>query len=169
MISEIFVDQDGVLADFQKRYRQIYKTDPEIDYNSSNKKRKELHQKRFHDFIENKQFAVLEPMPDFKEGLEYLKQIHKDYKIPICILTSTAKEEYIKELSAQKGFWLKKYNVPFHPVFVPGKRYKHYYSKPGRVLIDDTKSTIVNWNSMSGIGIHHLSWKDTIKRINSLL
>nr|QMP83218.1 MAG: hypothetical protein [Caudoviricetes sp.] len=169
MISEIFVDQDGVLSDFKKRYAQLYKADPEEDYNASNTKRKNLHKKRFHDFIENKQFAVLEPMPDFKEGLEYLKGIHKQHKIPICILTSTANEDYIKELSAQKGFWLKKYNVPFHPVFVPGKKYKHYYSKPGRILIDDTKSTIDNWNGMGGIGIHHLSWKDTIKRINSLL
>lgn len=169
MINELFIDQDGVLADFQKRYRQIYKSDPEIDYNSSNKKRKELHQKRFHDFIENKQFAALEPMPDFKEGLDYLIRIHKEYKIPICVLTSTAKEEYIKELSAQKRFWLKKYNVPFHPVFVPGKRFKHFFSKPGRVLIDDTKSTIHNWNSMGGKGIHHTSWKKTISELNSLL
>jgi hypothetical protein len=169
MISELFIDQDGVLSNFQKRYSQLYKAAAEEDYNSSNKKRKELHQKRFHDFIENKQFAALEPMSDFKKGLEYLKRIHKDYNIPICILTSTAKEEYLNELSIQKKLWLKNYNVPFHPVFVPGKRYKHYYSKPGRVLVDDTESTITNWNSMGGTGVHHISWEDTIKRINSLL
>ena len=51
MISELFIDQDGVLADFKKRYVQLYKSDPETDYNAPNKKRKELHQKRFHDFI----------------------------------------------------------------------------------------------------------------------
>ena len=108
-------------------------------------------------------------MSDFKEGLEYLKQIHKNYKIPVCILTSTAKEEYLNELSQQKRFWLKKYNVPFNPVFVPGKRFKHYFSKPRRILIDDTKSNIDNWNSMGGTGIHHISWKKTITKLNSLL
>jgi hypothetical protein len=169
MIEEIFLDQDGVLSDFKKKYREVFKSDPEEDYNASNKKRKELHQKRFHEFIKNQYFAALEPMPDFKEGIEFIKRIHKEYNIPVCILTSTAKEEYMMELSAQKSLWLREHDVPFYPSFVPGKRFKHYFSKPNRVLVDDTKSTIDNWNSMGGVGIHHLSWRDTINKIKELL
>lgn len=169
MISEIFVDQDGVLSDFKKRYVQLFKANPEEDYNSKNKERKKLHHKRFDEFIKKEQFARLDPMPDFSEGIEYLKKIHKDYKIPICILTSVAREEYFNSLGNQKKFWLKHHNVPFFPVLVPGKRFKCLYSKPNRLLIDDTHSNINDWIRHGGIGIYHKNWKETINEINKLI
>ena len=159
MISEIFVDLDGVLANFHKRFDELYHAKPEIDY-PSNKKKKAEYVKRFHEFIVTGQFAILDPMPDIDLGLDFLRKLHK--QVPICILTSTAREEYLTEVSRQKRIWLKEHGIEFHPVFVPGKRYKHYYSKPGRVLIDDTVSNIDDWRSMGGIGILHKSWEQTI-------
>jgi hypothetical protein len=169
VIQEIFVDQDGVICDFHKKYKELFNSDAIEDYNDERPDVREIHQKRFASIVEGKLFETLDPMPDFELGLEFLVSIRKKYNIPISILTSTAREEYLKELSEQKKFWLKKHGVPFYPVFVPGKRFKHYYSKSGRILIDDVKSTIENWNSMGGIGIHHKSWKETIEIVLSLL
>lgn len=157
MITEIFVDMDGVLSDFYTRFKSRYKVIPEVDYNAETKK---VYTGQFHKFVEDKHFETLDPMPDLDLGLEFLRELHK--QIPICILTSTAREEYLNELSRQKRSWLKEYEIEFHPVFVPGKRYKHYYSKPGRVLIDDTASNIEEWQTMGGIGIYHTSWAQTI-------
>lgn len=159
MISEIFVDMDGVLSNFHKKFDELYHAKPEIDYPSNNKKKAE-YVKRFQEFIATGQFANLDPMPDIELALDFLRTVHK--QVPVCILTSTAREEYLDELSRQKRIWLREHDIEFHPVFVPGKRYKYYYSKPGRVLIDDTVSNIEEWRSMGGIGILHKSWQQTI-------
>jgi hypothetical protein len=165
MIIEIAVDMDGVLSDFRKKYREIFKTDPEEDYNTTDETRKVAHQHRFHKFIEDGHFEYLEPMPDLQLGLEFLSSLD----IPIYILTSVAREEYMRSLSSQKRKWLKQYNIQYNPVFVPGKRIKCYYAKPNKVLIDDTKSNIDDWNSNSGIGIHHKSWEQSINTLKEYL
>lgn len=164
-IQQIAVDMDGVLSDFRSKYREVFKADPEEDYNAKNKKRKELHQKRFHEFIQDGYFEHLDPMPDLQLGLDFLSKLD----IHIYILTSVAREEYIHILSSQKRKWLKEYNIHYNPVFVPGKRMKCYYSKPNRVLIDDTKSNTDQWIEHHGIGIHHKSWEETIKELNRYL
>lgn len=159
-IEQIAIDMDGVLADFHKRFKELYQNEPEVDYVSNNKRNKS-YRKNFHDFVESKQFATLDPMPDLQEGLDYLKTLD----VHMWILTSTAKEEYLNEISAQKKIWLKNHNIPYHPVFVPGKRMKCYYSKPRRILIDDTVSNIESWIEGGGVGILHTNWIDTINTL----
>ena len=168
-IVELFVDQDGVVADFKKRYAELYQSDAVEDYNDKRPEVKKKHHERFRKIVLDGHFENLDPMPDFEEGIEFLERINIEHKIPVCFLTSTATEEYLNELSRQKRNWLKKHNVRFFPVFVPGKRMKCYYAKPGKILIDDTYSTIVSWEQNFGIGIHHKSWKETIEIISELL
>jgi 5' nucleotidase, deoxy (Pyrimidine), cytosolic type C protein (NT5C) len=165
MISEIFLDMDGVICDFRSKYKELFNTDPEEDYNAKDKKRKIAHQSRFHQFIEDGHFERLDPMPDLQVGLEFLSNLD----IHICILTSVAREEYMHSLSAQKRKWLKEHNIQYNPIFVPGKSIKCYFSKPNRVLIDDTRVNIEQWSKNTGIGIHHISWEDTINKIKEFL
>ena len=40
MIKHIYVDMDGVLADFFKRFEELFKAEPEIDYPSNTQKKK---------------------------------------------------------------------------------------------------------------------------------
>lgn len=169
MISELFIDMDGCISDFHKRYEELYSIEPEVDYNTSNNKKQKLHRECFKRFVDDGNFATLDPMPDFQEGLEFLEWINKEHNIPVCFLTSTATEEYLNEISRQKREWLKKHNVRFNPVFVPGKRMKCYYAKENRILVDDTFSNIESWTLNHGIGIHHKSWKETINIIKTHL
>lgn len=158
MITEVFVDMDGVISDFRSRFKQLYQKDPLVDYprNEENDYRS-----NFDKFVREQEFINLDPMPDLEQGLKFLREVRK--QCLVSILTSSAREEYLEELVYQKKTWLKTQGIEFHPILVPGKHLKHYYSKPGRVLIDDTLSTIENWRSMGGIGIHHKSWTETIK------
>lgn len=165
MIIEIFLDQDGVLSDYKKRYKEIFKADAEEDYFAKDKARKVLHQERFRKFVQSGQFEDLEPMPDLQIGLDFIQSLN----IPTCILTSTATEEYIHTLGNQKRNWLKKHNIPYNVMLVPGKRMKCYYSKPNRLLIDDTLSNIQGWRLGGGYAIHHKSWEETISEIKELL
>lgn len=160
---------DGVICDFSKRYKELFESDAVEDYNDKRSAVKKKHHERFRQIVADGHFATLDPMPDFQEGLKFLEWINAEHKIPVAFLTSTATEEYLNEISRQKKEWLKNNKVRFFPVFVPGKRMKSYYAKPGRILIDDTYSTIQSWELNSGIGIYYKSWEETINIVKSLL
>lgn len=166
-VKEVYIDLDGVLANFSKRFNELYHEDALIDFpTESNNAKKRRYKEEFRQFVEGNNFATLEPMPDFHVAVAFINKISN--KIPTYILSSTATEEYLHELTRQKKEWLKKYDINLYPIFVPGKKIKPFYSKPGRILIDDTFSTIEKWNAMGGKGIHHKNWKETIKAFNNI-
>ena len=142
---------DGVLADFDKKWKEVYGFDPHIKKKGEN---------NFHDFVQNQEFAVLEPMKDMKTLVDYLNDKLSD--IPKEILSSTANEGYFETLSHQKKMWLQKHNISWKENFVPGKKHKYMYAEPGFVLIDDDKQNIEDWNKAGGIGILHRDALTTI-------
>jgi hypothetical protein len=167
-IEEVFIDLDGVLAHFSKRYDELFHEIPEENYpNESNNQKKNRYKSNFDLFVKGNNFATLDPMPDFHIAIPFINKISKKYLT--YILSSTAKEEYLHELTRQKKEWLKKYDISLYAIFVPGARIKQYYSKPNRILIDDKLQTIHQWNANGGIGIHHKTWNQTIKEFNKII
>lgn len=166
-VKELFVDMDGVLCAFEKRFTQLFHEPSQVNYPESNNAKAKRYKKEFKEFIEGNNFATLEPMPDFHQAVLFLNRVVK--KTHVYILSSTANEEYLPEISRQKKEWLKKYDINFPSIFVPGKRLKQIYSGKNRVLIDDTYSTIQQWNYRGGCGIYHTNWKESIKEFNNLI
>lgn len=164
MINAIFVDMDGVLTDFKKRFVERFNEDPEIDYPSKNKE-KVAYKGRFATMVEENQFATLDPMSDLDEGLRFLECLlaFKRYDFTIKILSSTAKIELKQPISEQKDKWLADYGITYPAIYVPGKKLKQYYARPDRLLIDDTISNIDQWRALGGKAILHTSWKHTIE------
>jgi hypothetical protein len=154
-ITKIYLDMDGVIADFNKRYKEQYKMEPrEAEQN------KEF-DKFFDKFIQDGEFATLDLMPDAMILINYLRSL----KVPTEILSSTASEKRDGQIRPQKLEWLKKHSIEFHPILVPGKRHKKDYSNPNSLLIDDTPVNIDQWRREGGIGILH---SDALTTINIL-
>ena len=151
---------DGVLCDFKKRFVELFKYEPEVDY-PSKKKEKEEYKRRFDIFVQEDHFTDLDPMPDFEEAISFLESIESKYTIKL--LSSTAKEKYLVNVSDQKQIWLDKHDIKYPAIFVPGKRIKQYYARPESLLIDDTLSTIVEWRERRGPAILHTTWEETIE------
>jgi hypothetical protein len=143
---------DGVIADFVKRYREIYNMDPK------EAEKYDKFKKYFHEFIVNNNFATLDLMPDAQKGLEFLRKA----QVPTQILSSTANEEYYDAISKQKMIWLQTHGITFNPIFVPGKKHKKAYAAPDKILIDDTEKNITDWQHAGGIAIFHKDWDTTI-------
>ena len=163
MIKTIYVDMDGVLADFKKRFIERFKEEPEIDY-PSKKKEKDAYKGRFATMVEERQFATLDPMPDLDEGIRFLDILaFKRYDFTIKILSSTARVELKKTVSEHKDKWLKDQGITYPAIYVPGKRLKKYYARPDRLLIDDTIANVDEWRALGGKAILHTSWKHTIE------
>jgi hypothetical protein len=143
---------DGVIADFDKRYRELYHMAP---------REAEKHKKFYHffeEFIETNQFATLDLMPGAMSGIEFLRKCNA----PTQILSSTANEEKYDAISKQKMIWLQSHGITFNPIFVPGKKHKYKYATPNSIIIDDTRSVIQDWNEAGGIGIWHKDWVTTL-------
>lgn len=154
-IKKIYVDMDGVLANFEKKWVELYGFDPENTH-----KHKKLGKERFKEFVENHEFSVLEPMPDMQTLVDYLNQKLDD--IPKETLTSTANEKYFDKVSHQKRVWLHKHEIDWKENYVPGKSKKKEYAGEGLILIDDDIQNIDDWNKAGGIGIHHRDALTTI-------
>lgn len=143
---------DGVIADFNKRYKALYKMEPK-----EAEDKKEFY-KFFDEFIATKQFATLDLMPDAVTLLNYLSKLN----IPTEILSSTASEKRDADIRAQKLMWLQTNNIGFKVNLVPGKRLKKDFSNANSILIDDTPVNIDQWRREGGVGILHTDALTTI-------
>ena len=151
-ITKIYLDMDGVIADFNKRYKQQYKIEPR-----EAETYKEF-DKFFVKFIADGEFATLDLMPDAMELINYLRGL----SIPTEILSSTSSERRDVEIRKQKLEWLEKHNITFPVNLVPGKRFKKDYSNANSLLIDDTTANIDQWRREGGVGILHTDAQTTI-------
>ena len=153
-VSKIYVDMDGVLCDFEKRYKELYGDIKDRD-------RRSTFRPNFSNFIETGQFATLEPMSDFITLKVFLDSIDVTKEI----LSSTAYEETYDTISNQKMNWLNQYGVTWKPNFVPGKRHKYKYATPDALIIDDTLSVIQDWHKAGGFAIWHNNALSTISQL----
>lgn len=152
MIEKIFVDLDGVIADFEKRYKEKFKVSPE--QTRDNKSFGGF----FDKFIADKEFATLDMMPDARLLLQFLDTL----SVPKEILSSTASEKWHDTIQPQKIEWLKKHGIQYKANLVPGKSHKYKFATPDSIIIDDTKSVIDDWTKAGGIGIWHTDAISTI-------
>jgi phosphoglycolate phosphatase-like HAD superfamily hydrolase len=151
-IAKIYVDMDGVLCDFEKRYTELFDISPKEtrDNKSFNG--------YFDKFVDNSEFANLDWMPGAPEAVSYLNKL----TVPIEILSSTASTERHDKIAPQKQLWLQTHNIGYKQNFVPGKQHKHKFATPDSIIIDDTESVIRDWNEAGGIGILHKDWPTTL-------
>jgi hypothetical protein len=154
-ISVIYLDMDGVIANFIKRYEELFGMKPERADKSGKFNR------QFDMFIHEKNFQTLDLMPDASKLLEFLRKA----PVPTQILSSTAREDRHDEISKQKMVWLQTHGITFKPNFVPGKKLKKNFAKPDALIIDDTESIIDDWRNAGGIAIWHKDAETTITQL----
>jgi hypothetical protein len=159
---KIYVDMDGVVADFDQRFKDLSGIGP-----------REFEEKygkdAFWDFIdegENKlKFWVGIPqMSDAKQLIDFVSNY--DYEM----LTAPSIK---KQSSMGKGLWMinqtKNGLFPSKPkVNYKSAKNKKDFAAPNHILIDDREDTINSWNAAGGIGILHTSAANTISQLKKL-
>ena len=162
-IRKIYLDMDGVIADFTRGYRELNNMEPR----EAEKNKKFDH--FFDEFIAAGKFASLDLMSDARQLITYLNHLYLNHSIPTEILSSTANQERYEEISKQKNIWLQKQGISFKPNYVPGKRLKYKYAQPDTIIIDDTLSVIEDWRKAGGIAIWHKDATTTIAQLRMYL
>ena len=151
----LYLDMDGVLANFDKAYRQL---DP-----------KKEDRVRFRDAVMlHRIFEDLEFMPDAQELLNHVSKLRG---VNVEILTSMGTFETIRghQAKIQKMHWLDKHNIPYKPNFVRTKTEKAQYATPESILIDDSPGCITPFIAAGGHGILHTSAKESIRVLDSTI
>lgn len=145
----VYLDMDGVLCDFMKRYKELFKDEPEETL--SNNKKKELRKDQWKKFIDGYNFATLDFIDSAKILLDYLK----DSGVWVEMLTSAGGKDHYERVREQKIVWLKAHGINYTPNVVVDGSLKAEFAIPDSILIDDTKRNIDQFNAAGGIGILH--------------
>jgi len=153
---KIYCDMDGVLTNFDKRFKDI---NPE--HLSAAQYQTKYGTEKFWDLIDEdnkvKFWVGMEWMPDSKQLWDYIKD-----KKP-TLLSAPSKKPQSR---LGKRLWVKN-NLPGTPLILASAEKKQNYSGGNKILIDDRPDNISQWRSQGGIGILHTSTADTIKQLQA--
>lgn len=151
----LYLDMDGVLADFNKEYA---KYDP----------LKEDRKKFRSAVIEHHIFEKLDFMPDTQELLNHVTRLNG---VHIEILTSMGTHDVFQgsEAKHQKQNWLDKHNIPYKANFVRSKEEKAEYATPTSILIDDSIGCVKPFEFEGGHAILHKTSSETIRILDETI
>ncbi|MHB8123398.1 MAG: hypothetical protein ACYDG4_14725 [Desulfuromonadaceae bacterium] len=158
-MKKIWVDLDGVLCDFDRAYKELHGIAP---------KEAGFSKERWLKFIEASGFANLEFAHGAQELIHCLEEIEQSGKAHVFILSSSGGLHNHGEVQRQKLAFLKKHDIGFHPMIVPGRRYKKGFADSSSILIDDHSDNVDDFIKAGGYGILHESktWLVTINLLD---
>lgn len=156
-IKTIYLDMDGVLCDFDARWKELFGESPAETRTNRN------FSPNWDKFVQEGNFATLAPFPGWTD----LYEKAKSFEVNLEILSSSGGQKYHLEVSAQKKQWLKTHRLHISTNFVPGRRLKSNYANANSLLIDDTEDVILGFHDAGGYGILHDSAERTIKMMDA--
>jgi len=155
-ITKLYLDMDGVLCNFEKRYFELFDESPSLSRN------RKSFSSNWTKFIEGENFATLDWFEGGQELLAYVRTIPD---IQIEMLTSSGGLKYHSEVTIQKTQWLCERGIEFKINTVPGRKLKAEYAKSTTILVDDTPDVIDSFGAAGGIAILHKDVNETIAKL----
>jgi 5'(3')-deoxyribonucleotidase len=168
---QVFLDLDGVLADFFSELWDMYQAQKNEDaWENIKHELTPARQNKLVNSIENASdfFANLGMLEGGKKVLEYLNKNN----IPFTILSSPLRGERKEDSIEGKRIWLKKHGLGSVPqIFTHDKAAYAKTNGVPNILIDDFGKNISAWKKAGGIGIKHddASYLATIAQLHDIL
>ena len=155
----IYVDMDGVLANFD-------------DYYFRNGRHSFIYEEFRDEVMQNKLFTKLPRMVNMDELMDSTRQIAEKHGYEIQILSSvhTLYDDQFAESCKQKRLWLLENGLgDLVTNFVKGRTEKGTFGKDGDILIDDQLTCVHYFNANGGVGIGHKNVLDTLTLLQKVI
>lgn len=152
---QLFLDMDGVLADFDGYYRQQFGVS--LDRRSVQDPPGMWENIRSH----GRFYRAVPPMADARQLLDATRHLN-----PI-ILTGVPRTQ-VPEAEEHKREWLAEHFGADLPIICCRSSEKRLHGKPGDVLVDDWFKYRHLWEEMGGTFVLHTSAAESIARIEEL-
>lgn len=160
----IFVDMDGVVADFDTFVSELLG------------RKVGWHQSKFD--LTNEEWEKLTTvyrlyyqlplMPDATKLIAYVKSLSTRFHVQF--LTAVPRRTTMPDARADKQAWVDRYFPGMKMDIGPFSYDKQKWCSPGDILIDDRPSNIEEWTRAGGIAIYHTGDVDkTIKTLNEVI
>jgi 5'(3')-deoxyribonucleotidase len=145
-LPRVYVDLDGVVADFDKGYEALFGHKPD----------KENEPKDFWKIIDAKGdfFLKLDPMTDAYELMDYLRPANPTFLTGAPMTVPTA--------AYQKMVWGSR-KWPDVPLICCQSKKKFMHGRKNDILIDDWTKYKHLWEEMGGMFVHHITAAKTIQ------
>lgn len=157
----IFIDMDGVLADFYGYVDEI----TGINSRKPSKNEKEL----IWCLLESSHFFLkLKPLPNSDTILATAINTGAD----VQLLSAKPYRAKCPTASSDKKKWFKRFFPRYNSINInisPTSWDKIVWCRPGDILIDDLEENIKRWRNTGGIGILHTSVEETNAELLSLI
>jgi hypothetical protein len=149
----LFLDCDGVLADFDEGVRKLLGTTP----------------RKFQDRYGNGEFwrrlaehgNFYGDLPEIADAQDLFRAVKH---LKPTILTGLPRGTWA---APQKERWAAKH-FPGVPIITTMARQKHLHMEPGDVLVDDRENHRHLWEQARGIFIHHKTAADSIRQLSEI-
>lgn len=146
----VYLDMDGVLADFNGRYKEIFGKDS--DANSAN-------DPNVGKLVGTDFFATLDKLPDADKLVAACVYLFGGYSICSSPLRGDGENSAVN-----KKLWIKQHLTPQpDQIIITGK--KDSYAKGKNILIDDRPKNINAWRDRGGIGILYNAYTDSLDTV----
>lgn len=155
MTTRIYLDLDGVMADFDKYFLDTFGVESHKLDDPTLWKLINGHENFFLNL------PLMEGALDFFRSIEHL---------PVSILTACPKSNYTSA-AMQKRRWVYKHlskDVTVIPM-MGGKNKCLFMHAPGDVLIDDFEKNCIPWAEHGGFAIHHKDFETTNHNLDIVL
>lgn len=163
-IRHIFVDMDGVLADFEGFYEKMFGKNVNIKHEPFNLPDEEL----WGNIDKYGKSKFFENLPWINGSKEMWDFVVKNF-VRVKILSALGKTDKIdKQTSQGKYAWLSHHLPELRDqdiILVENKHRKRHYSRVGDIIIDDTPVVIQEWRHKGGTGILFESAGKTIEEL----
>ena len=153
---QLFLDCDGVLANFDKKAEEIFG----------------MHPREFEKLYGSGTFwKTITHAPEFFYSLEMLEDAHELFEavkhLEPIILTGVPAHA-TEWAPGQKRRWITRMFGDHVPVITCLSKNKCHHGKPGDILIDDWHKYSSLWTNMGGIFILHISAKNSIEILRQM-
>ena len=159
---QLFIDLDGVLADFDGHFEKCFGVRPNQDtYEPPGMWDKIRAHGNFY-----RELPLMPDAYDLWGGVgAILFHSGPDYLQPIIL---TGIPHSIPDVAQQKREWVADKFGKYQKVITCFSRDKHKHGRPGDVLVDDRLKYSHYWLQMGGIFVHHKSAHQTLQELAAL-